>query len=302
MSDQFDRRKKEFLSFQKLRKERSGLLSEEERLRRQGLRTKDSTVDCKGCKQPSLNSEWKKHLYVCPRCGYHMPINAKRRLRLLLDEGSFTELYSQVETTNPLDFPGYEDVLEKNREKRDMADALYGGIGSIEGNESVVAVLDSTFMMGSMGEAVGEKLTCLIEEAIARRLPLIVFAASGGARMQEGLFSLFQMAKTSGAIGMLSAEGLLYVSVLTHPTTGGVSASFATLGDIILAEPGALIGFAGPRVIQQTIGQKLPEGFQRSEFQMEHGFVDRIVERKNLRKELGQILRLHTNHGKEQVV
>jgi acetyl-CoA carboxylase carboxyl transferase subunit beta len=222
-----------------------------------------------------------------------MTIDGYTRLSLLLDEDSFKEKNKGFATADPLNFPGYSKKLKDAETKSGMNDALITGIGRIEGRRVIVAVLDSGFMMGSMGTVVGEKLTFAIEEAQRKKLPLLIFSASGGARMQEGLYSLMQMAKTSAAIARFSDAGGLYISYLTHPTTGGVSASFASLGDLILAEPNALIGFAGQRVIEQTIRQKLPEGFQRAEYLEDHGFVDRIVDRRQMRKTISQILRLH---------
>ena len=220
-------------------------------------------------------------------------LTPSRRIALISDDKSFRELYAQVKTGNPNSFPGYEKKVEANRLKTGQQDAVVTGTCRIGGVKTAVAVMDKRFLMGSMGIAVGEKITRLTEYAMKRKLPLIIFAASGGARMQEGLFSLMQMAKTTAAIEKFKDAGGLFISYLTNPTTGGVTASFAMLGDIILAEPKALIGFAGPRVIEQTIGQKLPEGFQRAEFQLEHGFVDMIVERENLKKTLYKILRAH---------
>ena len=225
------------------------------------------------------------------------PISARERFALILD--SWTELYGDVVGGDPLAFPGYLQKMEAQRVKTGLNEAFSCAVGSLDGARVVVGVLDSAFFMGSMGVGVGEKVTLAIEYARDHRLPLILFSASGGARMQEGILSLMQMAKTSAAIADFQAAGGLYISVLTHPTTGGVSASFASLGDIMLAEPDALIGFAGPRVIEQTIGQRLPEGFQRSEFQQAHGFVDRIVGRSELRGVLAQLLRLH-GYGKER--
>ena len=216
-----------------------------------------------------------------------------------MDAGRYRELNADLCAADPLHFPGYPEKLAKAREATGMNEAVLTATGTINGCRCVVGVLDGRFMMGSMGAAVGEKLTLAIEHAQRNRLPLIIFSASGGARMQEGILSLMQMAKTSAALRRFSEKGLLYISVLTDPTTGGVTASFASLGDIMLAEPGALIGFAGPRVIEQTIGQRLPEGFQRSEFQQAHGFVDRIVGRSELRGVLAQLLRLH-GYGKER--
>ena len=208
------------------------------------------------------------------------------------------ELDEKLEGNDPLKFPGYEEKLAKQTRKTGLSDAAISATGKIEGMPVVVVVLDSHFFMGSMGTAVGEKVTRAIEYAANKKLPLIIFSASGGARMQEGILSLMQMAKTSAAIEEFSSKGGLYISYLTHPTTGGVTASFASLGDIMLAEPGALIGFAGPRVIEQTIGEKLPAGFQRSEFQEEHGFVDAIVPRSEMKATLAQILRLHSKGGR----
>ena len=232
-------------------------------------------------------------LSVCPLCGYHFPMGAYYRLSSVLDSGSFRELNEKLTSNDPLHFPGYGAKLDAARRKTGMNEAAVTAVGTIGGSRCVVGVLDSRFFMGSMSAAVGEKLTLAIEHAIKNKLPLILFAASGGARMQEGILSLMQMAKTSAALARFAEKGLLYISVLTDPTTGGVTASFASLGDIILAEPGALIGFAGPRVIQQTIGETLPEGFQRAEFQMEHGFVDAVVPRKDLRDTLIRLLKLH---------
>ena len=234
-----------------------------------------------------------KNLRVCPACGAYQPLGAYERLHLVLDENSLEELDADIAGDDPLFFPGYEEKLDGLREKTGLTEAVVTAKGRITGIPVVTGVLDSRFLMGSMGTAVGEKVTRAIELAHTHHLPLILFCASGGARMQEGVFGLMQMVKTSAAVADFKADGGLYISVLTHPTTGGVIASFASLGDITLAEPGALIGFTGPRVIEQTIGQRLPEGFQRSEFQMEHGFVDAIVQRSDLRRTLHQLLRLH---------
>ena len=225
------------------------------------------------------------------------PISARERFALILD--SWTELYGDVVGGDPLAFPGYLQKMEAQRVKTGLNEAFSCAVGSLDGARVVVGVLDSAFFMGSMGVGVGEKVTLAIKYARDHRLPLILFSASGGARMQEGILSLMQMAKTSAALRRFSEKGLLYISVLTDPTTGGVTASFASLGDVILAEPGALIGFAGPRVIEQTIGEKLPEDFQRAEFMMEHGFVDAVVARGDLRDALGELLLLHQGgqHG-----
>ena len=231
--------------------------------------------------------------YVCPLCGHHYPIGAYYRLSLILDKGTFRELEPALSSNDPLSFPGYAAKLEGARRRTGMNEGVVAATGRIHGQKVAVGALDSRFFMGSMGAAVGEKVTRAVEHAQKYKLPLIIFSASGGARMQEGILSLMQMAKTSAALERFSQAGGLYISVLTHPTTGGVTASFASLGDIILAEPGALIGFAGPRVIEQTIGQKLPEGFQRSEYLEEHGFVDAIVPRSDMRATLARLLMLH---------
>ncbi len=217
---------------------------------------------------------------------------------MTFDEGSWREIDDGSVRQDPLDFPGYSDKLRAQRGKTGLSEAAVAAEGAVGGNPCVVVALDSRFLMGSMGCEVGERVTRAAEHAQKRNLPLIIFSASGGARMQEGIFSLLQMAKTSAAIAAFSEAGGLYISVLTHPTTGGVTASFASLGDITLAEPGALIGFAGPRVIEQTIGQKLPDNFQTSEYQLEHGFVDAIVPREEMRGTLAQILRLHKGREK----
>ena len=250
-------------------------------------------VKCDACKEILYKEEVHKNLSVCPNCGKHFRISSRRRIKQIIDEGTFEEIGKGLKTTNPLNFEGYEKKLESLQEKTKIEEAVTTGIGEIEGEKVVLAVMDGNFMMGSMGSVVGEKITLAIETSIKLRLPLIIFCVSGGARMQEGIISLMQMAKTSAALAKHNKEGLLYISVLTDPTTGGVTASFAMLGDIILAEPNALIGFAGPRVIEQIIKQQLPDGFERSEFLLEHGFIDRIVERKNMKTELANILKLH---------
>ncbi|MGN0775939.1 MAG: acetyl-CoA carboxylase, carboxyltransferase subunit beta [Candidatus Ventricola sp.] len=256
-------------------------------------RAPEAAVTCPACGRETTQAVWRESLCVCPFCGSHQPIAARARLTALCDEGTLEEMNADLVGGNPLAFPGYEKKLEAQRGKTGMQEAVMTATGRIDGHLAVLAVLDAQFFMGSMGTGVGEKITRAIEYARDAHLPLIMFSASGGARMQEGFFSLMQMAKTSAAVADFSEKGGLYISVLTNPTTGGVTASFASLGDIMLAEPEALIGFAGPRVIEQTIGQRLPEGFQRSEFQQEHGFVDQIVPRARMRTVLSQLLRLH---------
>ena len=248
---------------------------------------------CNKCGQPIYVEDVKNNYYVCPKCGGYFRVHAYRRIEMIADEGTFTEWNKEMEFSNPLDFPGYEKKVAAAKEKTKLNEAIVTGKGRILGQEAAIGVCDARFLMSSMGHVVGEKVTRLIEQATKEQLPVIIFACSGGARMQEGIVSLMQMAKTSAALKRHHEAGQLFVSVLTDPTTGGVTASFAMLGDIILAEPNALIGFAGPRVIQQTIGQKLPEGFQRSEFLLEHGFVDKIVKRSEQKEVLAEILRMH---------
>lgn len=255
-------------------------------------------ITCPKCKSSLTKATLSKLLYVCPDCGYHYKISAYRRIRYLIDQESFLEFDTDYTGHDPLDFPEYSEKLTKLQEETGLVEGAVTGVGKIEGIEVVIGILDSRFLMGSMGVAVGEKITRAIEYATDHSLPVIFCCASGGARMQEGIFSLMQMAKTSAAIQRHSKKGLLYISVLTHPTTGGVTASFASLGDIILSEPGALIGFAGPRVIEQTIKQKLPEGFQTAEYLLDHGFLDGIVSRKELRETLCLLLRLHQKRSR----
>ncbi len=255
-------------------------------------------VKCDNCKEIIYKEDFHKNLSVCPNCGKHFRLSARRRIKQIADEGTFEEIGGDILTKDPLNFEGYLKKVESLKEKTKIDEAVKCGTCEIEGQKAVLGVMDGNFLMGSMGEAVGERITLAIETAIKKKLPLIMFCVSGGARMQEGIVSLMQMAKTSAAIAKLNEHGLLYISVLTDPTTGGVTASFASLGDIILAEPKALIGFAGPRVIEQTIKQKLPEGFQRSEFLLEHGFIDKIVERKDMKETLAKLIRLHTKGGK----
>ena len=254
---------------------------------------RDEVIDCPKCEEKMIRGVLAKKGFVCPVCGYYHKISAAERIEMICDAGSFKEMNRGLKTKNPIKFPEYRSRLELFRQQTGMNDAVMTGIGQIEGEKAAVAVLDGTFFMGSMGTVVGEKIARLAETAQRKRLPLVIFSASGGARMQEGLFSLLQMAKTSGAVENFKDAGGLFISCLTHPTTGGVSASYASLGDILIAEPGALIGFAGPRVISQTIGQELPEGFQRAEFLLEHGMLDMVVERQELRGVIARLLRMH---------
>lgn len=253
---------------------------------------------CNKCGAAILTDEVINGKYICPKCHGYFRIPAYKRIELVTDAGSFEEWDAKIDEgerpENPLDFRGYTEKVEALRVKTGLDEAVITGKATICGYPVVIGVCDGRFMMASMGHAVGEKITRAVERATEERLPVVLFTCSGGARMQEGIISLMQMAKTSAALKRHSDAGFLYIQVLTDPTTGGVTASFAMLGDIILAEPGALIGFAGPRVIEQTIGQKLPEGFQRAEFLLEHGFVDRIVTRDEMKEVLGQILKMHT--------
>ncbi|MCQ2500267.1 MAG: acetyl-CoA carboxylase carboxyltransferase subunit alpha [Lachnospiraceae bacterium] len=248
---------------------------------------------CNYCGSTIVTDEVKRGYYICPKCGAYFRLPAYRRIRMITDEGSFEEWDMGLDEKNPLEFRGYDEKLKASKRKTGLDEAVVTGRITIKGIPAVIGVCDGRFMMASMGQVVGEKITRAVERATEEKLPVILFTCSGGARMQEGIISLMQMAKTSAALKRHSEAGLLYVTVLTDPTTGGVTASFAMLGDIILAEPGALVGFAGPRVIEQTIRQKLPKGFQRAEFLLEHGFVDQIVKRENMRQVLGNILLLH---------
>ena len=248
---------------------------------------------CNKCGQPIYVEDVTNNFYVCPKCGGYFRVHAYRRIEMLIDEGTFEEWNAHMDFSNPLNFPGYEKKVQATKERTKLNEAIITGKGRIGGQETAFGVCDARFFMSSMGHIMGEKITQMVERATKEQLPVIIYACSGGARMQEGIVSLMQMAKTSAALKRHHEAGQLFISVLTDPTTGGVTASFAMLGDIILAEPNALIGFAGPRVIEQTIRQKLPEGFQRAEFLLEHGFVDKIVERKDQKEVLSQILRLH---------
>lgn len=248
---------------------------------------------CNVCKAAIIAEDAKRDYYICPKCGSYFRMHAYRRMEMILDEGSLEEWDRELSSGNPLKYKDYEEKVNALREKTKLDEGIITGMGRIHGIPVVIGVCDGRFMMASMGKVVGEKIAKAVEKATRKRLPVILFACSGGARMQEGIVSLMQMAKTAAALKRHSDVGLLYISVLTDPTTGGVTASYAMLGDIILAEPGALIGFAGPRVIEQTIGEKLPEGFQRAEFLLEHGFVDQIIKRENMKEELAKILKYH---------
>lgn len=248
---------------------------------------------CNSCKSAIFTEDVKNGYYICPKCHNYFRVHAKHRLEMVVDAGSFEEWDRGLCTKNPLQYKGYEEKIRLMQEKTGLEEAVVTGKAKIGEKSVAIGICDSRFIMASMGEVVGEKITRMVERATEEKLPVIMFACSGGARMQEGITSLMQMAKTASALKKHSDAGGFYISILTNPTTGGVTASFAMLGDVILAEPNALIGFAGPRVIEQTIGQKLPKGFQRSEFLLEHGFIDAIVERKDLRKVLFQLIDLH---------
>ena len=251
-------------------------------------------IKCDACGELLYKEDVVHNHYSCYKCGKYFRLSTKRRLRMVADKQSFEEWDTGLQTANPLEYPGYPEKLDGLKEKLHVDEAVTTGVCTIKGEKTVIAVCDARFLMGSMGYVVGEKITRAVEKATEMKLPVIIFCCSGGARMQEGMVSLMQMAKTSAALKKHSDAGLLYISVLTDPTTGGVTASFAMLGDIILAEPGALVGFAGPRVIEQTIGQKLPEGFQRAEFLVEHGLIDGIIRREDMKDTLARLLHMHT--------
>ncbi|WML47311.1 acetyl-CoA carboxylase, carboxyltransferase subunit beta [Neobacillus sp. PS3-34] len=258
----------------------------------EGIMTK-----CPDCKKIMYTKELTKNLKVCLHCGYHHQMNSSERLVSFLDENSFSGINADMVSENPLQFPDYLEKLEKDRQKTGLNEAVVTGIGNVNGNPVVVAIMDATFRMGSMGSVVGEKITLAIEKADELSVPFIIFTASGGARMQEGVLSLMQMAKTSVALKRFSDHGGLIISIMTHPTTGGVSASFASLGDFNFAEPGALIGFAGRRIIEQTIREELPEDFQTSEFLLKHGQLDAVISRLELKDKIGTILAIHQPGG-----
>ncbi len=259
----------------------------------------DLLFKCPRCQNVMFMDDFNSAMKVCSACNYHARISARERLEITVDKGSFVEYDAELLAKNPLDFEGYSEKLADARQKTGLNDAILTGECTIRTRKCVIAIMDSHFMMASMGSVVGEKITRAFERATEKRLPVILFAASGGARMQEGILSLMQMAKTSAAVARHSDAGLLYITVLTDPTTGGVTASFASLGDIIIAEPKALIGFAGRRVIEGTIKQRLPDDFQSAEFLLEHGFVDMIVNRINMRRTLSKLLKLHLSAMEE---
>lgn len=250
-------------------------------------------VKCDKCKEIIYKDTVKENLNICPNCGNYFRMHINRRLELIIDEGTYQKFDINIETTNPLEIEDYPKKLKTLREKTKLEEAVACGTGKINGENVVICIMDSGFLMGSMGIVVGEKITYAVEKAIELKNPLIIFSVSGGARMQEGIISLMQMAKTTAALTKLDEAGLLYISVLTDPTYGGVTASFASLGDIVLAEPHAMIGFAGQRVIKQTIGEELPEGFQTAEFLLEHGFIDKIVERRDLKNTIYNLIQFH---------
>ncbi|MBQ9461817.1 MAG: acetyl-CoA carboxylase carboxyltransferase subunit beta [Clostridia bacterium] len=258
-------------------------------------------IKCPVCKNAILSSDLMDNHKVCPGCNYHFRIAARQRVEMTVDEDTFTEMDAEMTSVNKIDFPDYDKKLKSAKLSSGENESVITGIGKICGESTVIAVMNSQFMMGSMGTVTGEKITRAFEYATLHRLPVIIFTVSGGARMQEGILSLMQMAKTSGAVKRHSDAGLLYITVLTDPTTGGVTASFAMEGDIILSEPKALIGFAGPRVIEQTIRQKLPKDFQSAEFLLEKGFIDAVVQRKDMKETLAKLIRLHTETDSEEV-
>lgn len=250
-------------------------------------------LKCENCKEIVYKETVRENLNICPNCGHYFRMHIGKRLDLMIDKDTYERFDYCIDTTNPLALEDYPKKLKALREKTGLEEAVACGTGKIHGEKVVICIMDSGFLMGSMGIVVGEKITYAIEQALKQRLPLVIFSVSGGARMQEGIISLMQMAKTTSALAKLNEAGLLYISVLTDPTYGGVTASFASLGDIVLAEPHAMIGFAGPRVIEQTIGETLPEGFQTAEFLLEHGFIDKIVEREQLKDTIYQLIQYH---------
>lgn len=280
------------------KKKKNGVVlnSQMEKAFPEGLMTK-----CPSCRQIYLTKELENNLKVCPKCNHHEKMTAQERIASFIDEGTFKSMDNHLATSNPLDFPAYVEKVAVDCKKTGLNEAVLTGVGQLEGQTVVVAVMDSHFRMGSMGSVVGEKITRAVEKATELGVPFIIFTASGGARMQEGVLSLMQMAKTSVALKRHSEQGNLYISILTHPTTGGVSASFASIGDINIAEPQALIGFAGRRVIEQTVREKLPDDFQTAEFLLEHGQLDAIFHRKDMRKKVSTLVKLHTKGGLRHV-
>ncbi len=254
------------------------------------------TTICKNCKNEIERIQIVENSYICPICNYYMAMSSKRRLSSVFDDAKYKQLFTTISTTDPLNFPGYSEKTKDTAEKTRLNEAVLCAVGNISGIKTVVACMDTRYFMGSLASATGEKITQMFEYATRHKLPVVIFTASGGARMQEGIYSLFQMAKTSFALKAHSSKGLLYVTVLTNPTTGGVTASFASLGDIIIAEPKALVAFAGPRVIEQTIKQKLPDGFQSAEYVLDCGFIDMIVNRKDIPEMLSKILKIHNKN------
>ena len=260
---------------------------------REGVQTKAGKVICKSCNQGMEYENLKQNLFICPFCNQYLPMPAYQRIENIVDAGSFSETKLKNRMRDPLNFPGYLEKKKKAEKQSGLAEAFVWGTARLADEKIVIGVLDGNYLMGSMGSIAGEKITLCMEYAAKKRIPCIIFSASGGARMQEGLYSLMQMAKTTAAAERMAERGCLYISVLTNPTTGGVSASYASLGDILIAEPRAQIGFAGPRVIQQTIKQELPEGFQQSESLLKQGFLDMIVERNQMKQTLGVLVRMH---------
>lgn len=290
MNQPFQKRRQKLNLFQKLF-ERKGKEKE--------ITENDLNVEvCPDCQYPIPQSDLAKHSFTCPSCHHHFKVSAYDRLDTLLDEKSFKEIYPRAHSKGINQFPDYNLKLARYTKDSGLNEAVITGFGKIDDQRLAVAVMDPSFMMGSMGQVVGEKITRLIELATRKKIPLVIFTASGGARMQEGIMSLFQMVKTSAALEKFAQKGGFYTVVLTHPTTGGVSASFAMLGDVILAEPKALVGFAGRRVIEKTISEQLPENFQSAEFVLEKGFVDAIVDRKDQRKVLSNLIKMHTKGAK----
>ena len=282
--------------FSKTKKRSVVIQPRDEKIFPEGLMMK-----CPECRKIHLTKEIQQNQKVCPSCQHHLKMTASERIAVFLDEGTFESFDDHLQTTNPLNFPAYVEKVQVDMKKTGLNEAVLTGKGQLKGQDVIVAVMDSHFRMGSMGSVVGEKITRAIERATEERVPFIIFTASGGARMQEGVLSLMQMAKTSVALKRHSEEGLLYISILTHPTTGGVSASFASIGDYNIAEPQALIGFAGRRVIEQTVREKLPDDFQTAEFLLEHGQLDAIFHRRDMRDKVAMLVRLHAKEGVSHV-